>query len=133
MKILDFIVCDDIRREIGDKLSLMGIYNDEILFTGVAVTWPQALRMGIYVRFVVEQRDPLPDEMTMQIRMQDAVVFQATGDTAGIQQERAVSTQLVAMVPIVGPGELLFRFILSAHGEQLPVAERRIAVDIASG
>jgi len=31
MKVLDFVVCDEIRHEIGDKISIMGVFIDSML------------------------------------------------------------------------------------------------------
>ena len=47
MKITDFIICDDVRMEIGNKISIMGIYNDSIILSvpGAETTWPVPLRL----------------------------------------------------------------------------------------
>lgn len=55
-----FIVCDDIRSELGNKYSLMGIYLDSVVFQrlkGSTEVWPKALKLGFYIRLVKEQED----------------------------------------------------------------------------
>ena len=49
MKINSFIICDDIRSEVGNKKSLMGIYTKELVFSVTAEeagVWPKDLVLG---------------------------------------------------------------------------------------
>jgi len=60
MKLLDFIICDDIRNEIGNKHSLMGVYDDSIEFhvtPDKQNTWPKLLRIGIYAKVKTEDNE----------------------------------------------------------------------------
>jgi hypothetical protein len=56
MRINNFILCDDIRTEVGNKKSLMGVYSKELSF---AVTteekgiWPKELILGIMLDFSI--------------------------------------------------------------------------------
>ncbi|MDZ7794912.1 MAG: hypothetical protein U5P10_14830 [Spirochaetia bacterium] len=52
MKIGNFILCDDIRYEVGSKLSLMGVYADSIEFSvppDKKDTWPKRIRLAVYL------------------------------------------------------------------------------------
>jgi hypothetical protein len=54
MNIINFILCDDIRSELGNKKSLMGVYAKELLFTttdGKDSIWPKNLNLAIMVTF----------------------------------------------------------------------------------
>lgn len=54
MKINSFIICDDIRSEVGNKKSLMGIYTKELLFSVTAEeagVWPKDLALGMMLDF----------------------------------------------------------------------------------
>ncbi len=56
MKINSFIICDDIRSEVGNKKSLMGIYTKELLFsvtTEEAGVWPKDLVLGMMLDFSI--------------------------------------------------------------------------------
>jgi len=56
MKIINFILCDDIRTEVGNKKSLMGVYSKEILFTANTEekeTWPKSLILGMMLDFSI--------------------------------------------------------------------------------
>jgi len=60
MKLLDFIICDDIRREEGGKFTLVGVYNDKVEFisaTPEEVTWPRNKQIGVYCRLVGKEPD----------------------------------------------------------------------------
>jgi hypothetical protein len=55
MKLVQFIVCDDIRKETGNKFSLMGIYENAIEFRVTPDKkdkWPKTMRLGIYAKSV---------------------------------------------------------------------------------
>lgn len=51
MKIVSFLVCDDIRNEMGGKHSLMGVYGNSIEFHVTPENrnqWPKVMRMGVF-------------------------------------------------------------------------------------
>ncbi|MCK4796008.1 MAG: hypothetical protein KAT05_01435 [Spirochaetes bacterium] len=53
MKINSFIVCDDIRTEIGNKHSLIGVYDEVINFfvtPDKKNTWPKAMKLGFFIK-----------------------------------------------------------------------------------
>lgn len=57
MKILDFIICDDIRNEMGGKISLMGIYQEAIEFQVTPDQkdlWPKSIKLGFYIKITTE-------------------------------------------------------------------------------
>lgn len=56
MKIINFILCDDIRPEVGNKKSLMGVYTKELSFSVTAEeagVWPKSLTLGMMLDFSV--------------------------------------------------------------------------------
>ncbi len=60
MEITNFLVCDDIRNEIGNKKSLMGIYDSSIEFQVTPENksqWPRVKRLGIFARIKFEKTD----------------------------------------------------------------------------
>lgn len=58
MKLIDFIICDDIRTEMGNKHSLMGIYEDAINFNvRENGKWPKTMKIGFFIRIKVENDD----------------------------------------------------------------------------
>ncbi len=58
MKIINFIICDDIRSEMGNKKSLMGIYTKALSFSVDADEkdiWPKELSLGMMLEFSISQ------------------------------------------------------------------------------
>jgi hypothetical protein len=58
MRLLDFIICDDIRNELGNKVSLMGIYTGTYIIPGNIVKWPFPTRFGFFIRLLLEGEQP---------------------------------------------------------------------------
>jgi len=53
MNLINFIVCDDIRLEVGNKHTIVGLYDDSIKFpvqAGESGKWPKRIRLGIFIR-----------------------------------------------------------------------------------
>jgi hypothetical protein len=76
MKILDFIICDDIRREMGNKHSLIGMYDESIEFTvppDKTNIWPKAIRIGLYIKIKVEDNEEI-SEIKMRMKFNDKEV-----------------------------------------------------------
>ncbi|MBN2497939.1 MAG: hypothetical protein JXR96_25320 [Deltaproteobacteria bacterium] len=70
MKLLDFIVCDDIRHELGGKLSLMGIFGDTIrLQVPRGSPRPIAFPMAVYLRVLLEEQDSVPDAFRVVVNL----------------------------------------------------------------
>jgi len=60
MKITNFIVCDDIRHEEGNKISLMGVYDEVITFPvspDKVDVWPKTLSFAVYIRAAIDRED----------------------------------------------------------------------------
>lgn len=60
MKIIDCIVCEDIRREIGGKHSLMGVYDRYLLFpvrSSQSGRWPKLQQLSLFIRLQREAED----------------------------------------------------------------------------
>jgi hypothetical protein len=62
MKLKDFIICDDIRLEIHNKFSLIGVYNDVLKFSvpeKLADNWPKGVHLGFFIRLDIENIEEL--------------------------------------------------------------------------
>jgi len=80
MKITSFIVCDDIRNEAGNKISLMGVYNKKIIFIkSKSSTWPSVLRIGILseAKFI---NKPTPSIFVFEVIYDKKAISNARGD-----------------------------------------------------
>ena len=57
MKVQSFIVCDDIRVEVGNKHTLVGVYDEQINFRVTPDkkdTWPKFLKLGFFAKIIIE-------------------------------------------------------------------------------
>jgi hypothetical protein len=115
MKLRDFIFCDDVRAERGNKISLMGLYSDKIVFEfphGITPKWPQPIRLSVCFRMEVAQNDLLPDEANLKLILDGNLLLEV-----GIRLDAKINQALV-FIPILlpavplKPGQLGFEFIL---------------------
>lgn len=63
MKIFDFMVCDDVRREVGNKRTIIGAYIDRIVFQyeSEESQWPKNKQLGLYATIKFDEEDPTFD------------------------------------------------------------------------
>lgn len=65
---LDVIYCDDIRNEVGNKISLMGIYTRELTIPNAPLLLP---RLCILVKVVTDIDDPLESLVVRVVKTKD--------------------------------------------------------------
>ena len=65
MKILDWIVCDDVRMEDNGKKIMIGVYDQAINFKGLPSTRPEIIRLNLFsfIRVLKVSDDEVPDEV----------------------------------------------------------------------
>lgn len=62
MKVSNFIICDDIRSEVGGKASIMGVYSDLINYTVTPDQkgqWPKSKRLALYIQLDLEDGESI--------------------------------------------------------------------------
>ena len=82
MKIIDFIVCDDIRQEVGGKVTLVGVYEDRIMLNAPApdsVRWPVQLKLGFFIRLLNDETGPDIDAFDLQVRCNEKIICRLSG------------------------------------------------------
>lgn len=120
MKILDFIVCDDIRQEVGDKVTLVGVYAGSLIIKGPEeINWPQTVRIGFFLRFVMETGDAFPDRFQARFvsEGEEVTIFEGPMSLS----EEYTYFQMVLMsnaFVIPRPGELTFKVVF-LNGESI--------------
>ena len=114
MKISNFIICDDIRYEIGNKMSLMGLYDSSIEFNVPSShnAWPQALKLGFFIKISKDSTEETPVSFIIKMVSKDAVVELGKGKL-GIPKD-GVQTFTLALVnnhvQFTQPGNVNFVF-----------------------
>ena len=74
MRIRDFIVCDDIRQEVGNKHTIVGIFDDAIVFNVLKDNlnnWPKTSRLGFYIRINFDDGDPAFDSVALFVQFDE--------------------------------------------------------------
>ena len=116
MIVTDFIVCDDIRSELGMKLSLMGIYNDRIrlqLRPGTSIDWPTGIKLGIYIRAEIDS-EKSSSAFKLQAAFNDINLLEVTGPLTRVSDSKVSVIQIVVpSFPLMGLGEIHFSLFFS--------------------
>jgi len=82
MKLIDFIVCDDIRQEIGGKVTLVGVYEDRIMIntpSREAIRWPVQLKLGFFLRLLNDDTAPDMDNFELQVTSNKKTICRLSG------------------------------------------------------
>lgn len=114
MYIKDFLFCDDIRQEVGNKNSLMGIYGEDINFSGpqpgVPVVWPINKPIGLFIRVMIEEGDDF-NAVQMKLGMDgyDSPFPNLTlnMDASKLDKRIVNIATRIEPLPIPGPGKLV--------------------------
>jgi hypothetical protein len=123
MRIHDFVVGEDIRVEMGNKHSVMGIFGDYLSVTlpATAGDAPISLRLAFLVRLEVGPDDPDTLHFEFRISSQEKDVARFDGATGKPRQFKGLlALPLIAnviQVPVTsGANELRFRFTVRDTG-----------------
>jgi len=82
MKLIDFIICDDIRQEVGGKVTLVGVYEDRIMINAPspeAVRWPVKLKLGFFIRLLNDGTAPDMDSFDLQVLCNKKIICRLSG------------------------------------------------------
>lgn len=61
MKLLNFLVCEDIRNEVGNKNTLVGVMDDKLIFNVTPDNkniWPKRMKLGFFMQIDLEGNIP---------------------------------------------------------------------------
>lgn len=128
VKLLDAIFCDDIRYETNNKLSLMGLYNDRMIFhTGnvTEIKWPLPVRVSVLLRFIIEITDEHPDNFEFEYFVNDKSIIKLNGNYKIEANTLLTNLALTAEGIPLEPGNLGFSIKL-LKGSNLLFSEERM-------
>lgn len=97
MKIKDIVFCDDIRHEMNNKTSLMGIYGDRIIYKFNKVeTWPVQSRLALMIRIAREVKESNINKFKFTYQI-NGKPLPSVGGTVNIQQSQTIfSVNIIA-------------------------------------
>lgn len=84
MKFIDVLFCDDIRVEINNKVSLMGLYNDRIVFRShekAKFEWPIKMDLAMLVRLNISNSEKKPISFAFECFSNDKSIVKIDGNT----------------------------------------------------
>jgi len=112
MKLLDFIVAEDIRHEMGNKHSIIGIYNEVIGLQSKSITtWPIPFRFGVFIRLKTVEHDNTANKFTLNIVYDNNIIATMNGNVTPDKAINIISLPLVlSTFPLPGYGEITFNF-----------------------
>ena len=83
MKIIDFIACEDIRTEIHEKHTLVGVLPTDVNITFPKdgnVKWPVMFKISLFVRLKIEREDIRPDYFEIDFVYNNSSISKLKGD-----------------------------------------------------
>ena len=131
MRLLDFIIAEDIRREIGNKVSVMGIFGEDIVLSPSPTEWPIGLHIGIFIRVFIDVTDKIPKRFLIKISLEGEKVAQFDGVITAENKIKNLILPLVANpLPIPKEGMLKFNLQLLYEDEVLLEENNEIEVRV---
>jgi hypothetical protein len=121
MHLNDFIIADDIRHELGNKISILGIYQDVI-----TLNIPQdmdgaiPLRLGFYIRLRLDSGDAEPTKFEMYLTFNSEELARFEGKILKVEESSVLVLPLIAnMLPITQYGVIKFDLKIMNEAELL--------------
>lgn len=102
MKLLDILFCDDVRIEINNKFSLMGLYNDRVVYPD-STSFPIVTRLAALLRFSFSKNQSSRSNFRFNYFFNNKSILELTG------QIQLSSTQQFANLIINAEGLKLER------------------------
>lgn len=134
MKITDFIVCEDIRREINGKHSLMGAFNDVIRLIippGTEPRWPVNVRFATFTRFALDPGEQLPDQIGIKVHLGEDLAVDALVNITVSEFWRPLQLIMGPIeLQVPGPALMKFEFTLKREGQVLATLEPQTSMRV---
>ncbi len=136
--LLDFIVCDDIRNEQGDKSTLVGVYGEILRIAradGQPVSWPVLLpKLGVFLR-TKPVGDFAPDRFVLTYTHNGAKIGRVEGPMVIVDPSRPYTIAAVAApFPLPGPGKIQFQLSFQKGDiTRQVVIDRAVVIEVEGG
>jgi hypothetical protein len=134
MKFIDILFCDDIRHELNNKLSVMGLYNERLVLNTNkenVITWPQPINLSALLRFSLDAQDERPSSFEFTYLLNKKDILQIKGDLRLIDESRFQLILNGLGIPLE-PGQLGFSITLYNHGKLLLTKKNESALLISA-
>lgn len=135
MRVTDFIICDDVRIEQLNKVSLMGLYNDKIAITVAdksSVKWPFVMSLGLFIRL-----DSAPEKMSSSFDFDVHFILNGKklggleGSATPFAGHLAAIPAKIPQFPLTEEGKLVFSFTAkNEKGEVFYTFDKEINITV---
>lgn len=138
------IFCDDIRNEVGGKLSFMGCYSSVMFVSrsfpfilpkfcihSFVVTSAEHPFQSVFIRcYVPERPDPIIDERieTPNVPVQRMMVSELEPGVRAPRQIVASASLVLSPFDLMGPGLIRVRAVVDGASEELSLGSLRVAI-----
>ena len=130
MKIKSFIICEDIRRELGNKSSLMGVLSDSLNFEGAnANEWPKVINLAAFVQISLE--DVIPSDFSIRVTLEGEEIANLKSDLEIKKDTQYLNLPITMYAfPLKSKGMLIFDLKLQRQGDILLEATNTLEVKV---
>lgn len=130
MQIKSFIICEDIRREVGNKSSLMGILGDSLSFEGLGSNeWPKIINLSAFIQISLE--DVIPSDFSLKITLEGEEVAHIKSDIEVAEGTRYLNLPITMYgFPLKSKGMLVFDLKLQRQGVILLESVNNLAISV---
>jgi hypothetical protein len=134
VQIKDVIVCDDIRSELANKFSLMGLYFNRIVIEpkGEAIKFPILLKLGLMIRLNGEDADAFPQDFEIKYLLNNQQIAKVEGrlELTNVRNKKELILPIVVNLPITGYGKLDFNLNFSKDQKETATFSNLYPLDI---
>jgi len=126
MKIEAFLFCEDIRLELGNKFSLMGVLGDTLGFVSTEEnSWPKHVNLAVFVRLAPFGGEVIPDSVILNFDLNGEAIGEVVGSFNVLNKNDVTNVPInLPRVPIKQTGNLNFHMKFLS-GENTLVEEIR--------
>jgi len=123
MRLLDAIFCDDIRQELNNKLSLMGLYNDRMVLNinkENEIMWPQPINLSALLRFSLDEEEERPGSFEFEYLLNKKNIIKINGELNISANDKSQFQLILSGIGIpLEPGNLGFSIKLYSQRKLL--------------
>ncbi len=113
MKLLDFIVCDDVRQEIGGKVTVVGVYGDglNVHIPPGDIAGKPVIKLALLARVLFEKSEEKPDSFYIDFNLNGKSITHVSGQLS-VQAPEISFLNIISILnqfAIPESGKLTFR------------------------
>jgi len=120
MQVKDVIVCDDIRTEISNKFTLVGIYFDKIRVNstdGGQIKLPLNMKSALMIRLTLLESDIFPQDFAIRYHINNETIARIEGNVTVEPNNKSLNLPIMVPIQVKSFGVLDFDLEFSKDGK----------------